>query len=489
MNKNDRIVSKPILSSAVFMAVAVFYLLGVLAWPGATLAASPDFSKIFANVAKEKTKGVVNISTKQKAALTERGKQLKEFYGKVFPFPMEEVPRESLGSGFVVEADGHILTNSHVVAQAEEIMVSIGNGSATEKKREYKAKLITSDPKLDVALIKIEPDPAFPLTTLEMGDSEALEPGDWVMAIGNPFGFSQSVTVGVVSAKGRVIGATQYDDFIQTDAAINQGNSGGPLLDYNGKVVGINTAIFSGGMAQGNIGIGFAIPINAIKAVYADLKKGQVKRGWLGVRLLGVSKELAAKLGLDSEAGAMVETVTKGSPADKAGFKPLDVIVEFDGKQVPSQMALPKMVAAVKPGSAVKVTVIRDGKKQQLKVTLGELKDVEVQAMGGDAEPAPAASKGRLGLTVVELTTAKATQLGLDPSVKGLLVKDVDPRSPAAEAGLGDGDVIISIEKKEVRSLADYEKVMNTVKPGSTILIMVVRGGDSAVAMLKVPEK
>jgi serine protease Do len=476
------------LLAATFLSAAFlgYFTPPLLGHGGAAYAASPDFSKVFANIAKDKTQAVVNISSKQKPRLPEGGVKLKEFYGKMFPFPMEETPRESLGSGFIVEADGYILTNSHVVSGADEIMVSFGNGNAGEKKREYKAKLVTSDPKLDVALIKIEPE--TPLKTLEMGDSEALEAGDWVMAIGNPFGFSQSVTVGVVSAKGRIIGATQYDDFIQTDAAINPGNSGGPLLDYNGKVVGINTAIFTGGMSAGNIGVGFAIPINAIKAVYAELKKGQIKRGWLGVRLLPVSKEMAQKLGLEGESGAMVETVKKGSPADKAGFKPLDVIVEFEGKSVPSQMALPKMVAAVHPGSAVKVGLIRDGKKMTLKVTLGEFKDEEAQSMGapGD-EKTPA--KTRLGMKVEELTPQWIKRLELDPAVKGLVVTDIDQGTPAAEAGLAPGDVIVSIERKEVKSLAEYEKALNSVKPGSTILILVVRGGDNAVVMLKTPEK
>ena len=485
MKRSERNVTNPAITTPLF--AVVFGLLIGLSTPA--LAANSDFTKVFANIARERTPAVVNISSKQKVKLSRGEMKLREYYGKIFPVPVpsEDIPRQSLGSGFIVEPDGYILTNSHVVSQAEEITVSFGDGHPGDHAKEYKAKVITTDPKLDVALLKIEPE--APLTVIEMGDSDQLETGDWVMAIGNPFGFSQSVTVGVVSAKGRVIGAGPYDDFIQTDAAINQGNSGGPLLDINGKVVGINTAIFTGGgMGNGNIGIGFATPINAIKAVYADLKKGQIKRGWLGVRLMPVSKEMAEKLGLDQEAGALVETVKKDSPAEKAGLKPLDVIVEFEGKAVDSQLSLPKMVAAVRPGTLVKVVVVRDGKKKSLKVTLGEYKDEEAETMEPeDTQAAP--TKTQLGMTVEELTPQWTKRLELDPSVKGLVVTDVAPGSPAARSGMQAGDVILSVERQEVRTLDGLNKVLDAAKPGATLLLLVVRDGDSAVVMLKTPEK
>ncbi|MDH5509347.1 MAG: Do family serine endopeptidase [Nitrospinota bacterium] len=474
---------------AILLALAVFGYSGPGPWGpiGQAMAESPDFSKVFADIARNRTDAVVNISAKQKPRAHPGERQLRQFFGRNFPAPPQG-ERQSLGSGFIVEKEGYILTNSHVVSGADEIIVSMGDGNGGDKGKEYKAKIVTIDPKLDVALIKIEPE--ADLKTLNMGDSELLEVGDWVMAIGNPFGLSQSVTVGVVSAKGRIIGAGDYDDFIQTDAAINQGNSGGPLLDYHGNVVGINTAIFTGGgMSSGNIGIGFAIPINAVKKIYNDMKQGHISRGWLGVRLLGINKEMADKLGLESEIGALIETVKKGSPADKAGFMPFDVIVEFDGTHVPSHMALPKIVASHKPGSKVKVVIFRDGKKKTLTVTLGEFSDDKAGTMDKEEDQTPAEEKASMGMTVEELNPKWSKRLELDSSIKGVVVTEVDPRSPAAAGGIRPGDVIISIERKDVRSMADYIKAIESAKPDSTLLVMVVRGGDTTIALLKIPKE
>ncbi|MDH5638278.1 MAG: Do family serine endopeptidase [Nitrospinota bacterium] len=476
-------------TSAILLALAIFGYSGPtpLGPVGQAWAKSPDFSKVFADIARNRTEAVVNISAKMKPKSSKGEKQLREFFGRNFPAPPKR-ERQSLGSGFIVEKDGFILTNSHVVSGADEIIVTMGNGSGGNKGKEYKAKIVTIDPKLDVALLKIEPE--GDLKTLNMGDSKLLEVGDWVMAIGNPFGLSQSVTVGVVSAKGRIIGAGDYDDFIQTDAAINQGNSGGPLLDYHGNVVGINTAIFTGGgMNSGNIGIGFAIPINAVKKIYNDMKKGHIRRGWLGVRLLGVNKEIAKKLGLDSEAGALIETVKKGSPADKAGFLPFDVILEFDGTHVPSHMALPKIVATHKPGSRVRVIIFRDGKKKTLTVTLGEFADSKAEAANTDEAGTKKEEKISMGMTIEKLTSKWTKRLELDRSVKGVVVTEVDPRSPAAAGGIRPGDVIISIERKKIRSITEYEKAIESAEPDSTLLVMVVRNGDTTIAMLKVPKE
>jgi len=477
-------------ASAILLAIAFSLYSGAVPFAptGEALAASPDFSKVFADVARTRTPAVVNISAKQKVELSKKEEQLRQFYGRIFPTPPpSQRERQSLGSGFIVEKDGYILTNSHVVTGAEEIVVSFGDGNGGDKGKEYVAKLVTIDPKLDVALLKIEPNE--PLVTLEMGDSDKLEVGDWVMAIGNPFGLSQSVTVGVVSAKGRIIRATDYDDFIQTDAAINQGNSGGPLLDYHGNVVGINTAIFTGGMSQGNIGIGFAIPINAVKKIYNELKEGHIRRGWLGVELWGVDKEIAKSLGLKEEEGALIKRVTKGSPADKAGFEPFDVIVEFDGEYVPSHTILPRIVASHKPGSKVKVVVYRGGTKKTLTVTLGEFSDEKVAAMEDDTPQAPEKIKSALGLTVVELSSEWRQRLELGKSAKGVVVTEVDPRSPAGAGGIRPGDVITSIGNKAVSSLTEFDKIIGSAEPGATLLVMLVRGGDNTGAMLTIPKE
>ncbi|MGK7344472.1 MAG: DegQ family serine endoprotease [Candidatus Nitrospinota bacterium M3_3B_026] len=448
-------------------------------------AASPDPANVFVKIAKEKTPAVVNISTTQKVEAGIFGdEQMKEFYERFFPWFREmpqERTRQSLGSGFVVEEEGYILTNNHVVEQAVEIVVTFGDGSTGVPAKEYEAELVAADPKIDIALIKIKPEHDLP--TLEFGDSDTLDVGEWVMAIGNPFGLSQTVTVGVISAKGRVIGAGLYDNFIQTDASINPGNSGGPLLDTNGRVVGINSAIFTGGMSQGNIGIGFAIPVNEVKAIYEDLKKGKVQRGWLGVKIQTITEELMKALGLEKPMGALVSEVFKGSPADKAGMKTGDVIIEFNGEEVPSAMQLPRMVGFEKPGAKVKIVVIRGDETVSLTVELGQMPDT-----GAPAPGKPSIGEETLGLRASDITPELAQRFDLETG-PGVVVTSVAPGSPAALAGIRPGDVITELNRKPVENIETYREVLSAAKPGDVVLMLLRRGDSSSFLAIKIPEK
>lgn len=491
-----------VIGSAIFMGGAVFgyYFARPVAFTGAqtpsiagtiapeAMAQSKEITNgVFSKMARDSMPSVVNISTKQKVKSRMfpemDDERTREFYERFFPgfkdAPREQV-KQSLGSGFIVEEDGHILTNSHVIDQADEIIVSFGDGHDSTNAREYTAKIIGQDPKTDIAIIKIQPDRK--VTALKMGDSDKLQIAEWVMAIGNPFGFAQSVTVGVVSAKGRVIGAGPYDDFIQTDASINPGNSGGPLLNLNGEVVGINSAIFTGGFGQGNIGIGFAIPINAVKSIYNDLKKGKVNRGWLGVMIQKITPELMSALGLKTSTGALVGDVQENSPASKAGLKRGDIITEFNGMDVPASEQLPKMVASVKPGTKVKVRVLRDGIEKSFTVSLGELPD------DADEKPSAPSSEDSLGISVEKLTDDLAKQLNAQ-GASGVVVRGVLPNSPAANAGIHVSDIITEVNKTSVKDVASYNSAAGKSKPGESVLLLIKRGKSTVFIAVKLPEK
>jgi serine protease Do len=352
----------------------------------------PLTSNTFVDIAKQHNPAVVNVSVKAKTRKTSdrfknpghRGQkdQFRDFYDKFFkqqqrPGPGQGKPprRGGTGSGFIIDADGYILTNNHVVEGADEILVNLDDDN------EYTAKLIGTDPKTDIALIKInrENGDNTPFPYLRMGDSDKLEVGEWVVAIGNPFGLPHTVTVGVVSAKGRNIGAGAYDEFIQTDASINPGNSGGPLINIKGEVIGINTAIISGGgPGGGNVGIGFAIPANLVKSILTDLReKGKVTRGWLGVMIQKITPDLAKSFSLKDNKGALVGDVIPEGPAAKAGIQRGDVIVEFNGYKVNNMEQLPKIVAQTTPDTDVNVVVVRDGNSVTLNVHIAILKDGE----------------------------------------------------------------------------------------------------------------
>ena len=445
----------------------------------------PLGSNIFVEIAKKQNPAVVNISTKTKRrARPPRpprdpkappgGKDpFQDFYDKFFG-DRDKKPRAGMGSGFIIDKEGYILTNNHVIDGADEIVVLIEEGSNGEK--EYDAKLIGTDSKTDIALIKLVLKEggrtSFPALTL--GNSDNLEVGEWVVAIGNPFGLSHTVTVGVVSAKERNIGSGPYDEFIQTDASINPGNSGGPLMNIKGDVIGINTAIISGNTG-GNVGIGFAIPINIAKGILKDLKeKGTVTRGWLGVMIQKITPDLAESFNLDRTEGALVGDVIPNSPAEKAGIKRGDVIVKFDNHEVNTMEALPKIVGSTTPGKAVKVEVIRDGKEKILDVTIAVLKDEAVKV----------AALNPVGIQVQDITPDIAQSLNL-ADVEGVLVSDVTPGEPGGEAGLKRGDIISEVNRTKVTNTGDYNGIASKLKAGDTALMLVKRGGTTIYVAVK----
>jgi serine protease Do len=423
----------------------------------------------FAAIAKKTMSVVVNISTtSQRAARSGSNDPIEEFFNRFFG---EAAPREnnhrSLGSGIVISKDGEILTNYHVVRNADIIKVKLADQS------EHEARLIGKDGRTDLALIKIRKT-AGNLPFAKLGMSSQLDVGDWVMAIGNPFGLEHTVTAGIVSAKGRVIGAGPYDNFIQTDASINPGNSGGPLINSSGEVVGVNSAIFS--QSGGNVGIGFAIPIDLARKVVEQLRKnGRVVRGWLGVRAQDVSPALAASLGLSRSPSemAMVTGVTESSPAAEAGIRPGDVILAFNGKAVPRSHDFPSIVADIPPGQKITLKIARDKKEQTVGVKIGELPD------DSDPNQQMEARDPELGLRVQRITPEAARRLGLS-SAKGVLVMEVQPGSPADQVGIEPADVIREINQRPVSNVKDFERATRQGRHGDRILLLVQRG-DNAV--------
>jgi serine protease Do len=398
----------------------------------------------------------------------EFGEPFERFFG---PQPKPRQFRQrSLGSGFIIDPDGHILTNNHVIENADEIVVRLDNA------KEYKATVVGKDAKTDIALLHIEG--ASGLTSVTLGDSERLRVGEWVMAIGNPFGLDHTVTSGIVSAKGRFIGAGNYDDYIQTDAAINPGNSGGPLINLHGEVVGINSAIFS--RTGGNIGIGFAVPINLAKELLPQLKeKGRVTRGWLGVLIQKVTPEIAESLALEETRGALVADVMKDGPAAAAGLKVGDVITEFDGRPVKESNELPLMVARTPVGKEVRVKVLREKESLDVTVTIAVLKDEDVAVAGkSDSE--------KIGLTVQTLTPEIAQNLGVG-DVKGVVVTAVESGSAAEDAGLRRGDIILEVNRHAVDDADDYRKALHGSEKGKNLLFLVRRGENTIFLALKPP--
>jgi serine protease Do len=379
----------------------------------------------------------------------------EDFFEKFFgDSPKKEFKQRSLGSGCIIDREGYIITNNHVIEKAQTIKVKLIDG------KEYDATVVGRDPKTDLALIKIDAKNALP--SAAFGDSDNLEIGDWVVAIGNPFGLETTVTAGIVSAKGRVIGAGPYDDFIQTDASINPGNSGGPLFNLKGEVVGINTAIVSGGQ-----GIGFAIPINMAKELLPQLKsKGKVTRGWLGVVIQKITPEIAKTFGLKETEGALVSDVTEDGPAEKAGIKRGDVIVSFNGKAIKEVDTLPKLVGATEIGKKAKVGIIRDRKSFEMEVVIGELKDEKLQA-----SKKPEIEKD-FGLIVQNITPEIAKHLNLKDK-RGVIVTDVQPGSPAQEGDIRSGDIIKEISRKPIKNIEDFKEAVKNVniKEGAVLLI------------------
>ncbi len=427
----------------------------------------------FSDLAEKVRPGVVNIQVVKTVKNADFGfpypfrNPFGDFFG---PFsdenPHRSPEQQGVGSGFVISSEGYILTNNHVVDDANQIKIKLSDG------KEYDAKVVGRDPKTDLALLKAEG--VSGLHPLQLGDSDSLKVGNWVVAIGSPFGLEQTVTAGIVSAKGRVIGSGPYDNFIQTDASINPGNSGGPLLNTEGEVIGINTAIFS--QSGGNVGIGFAIPVNMAKEIVPQLKdKGHVTRGWLGVGIQKVTPELAKSFGLKEEKGALVSQVAKGGPADKGGIETGDVIVEFDGKQVADSNDLPRMVASIPVGKTVPVKLLRGGNAVDREVKVGEMEQ--------KAEVASASTRKPLGMTVQNITPEIAKGLGLK-SESGILVASVVPGSPAAKADIRSGDVIQQVNKKPVKDVEDFKQKIENAKDQETMLLLIQRGENTLFAAL-----
>ncbi|MGD8353106.1 MAG: DegQ family serine endoprotease [Pseudomonadota bacterium] len=454
-------------------------------WTEGKMSASVGQPSSFADLAEELSPAVVNIST---ATVVTEGQAQHPFGGENSPFrdffgdeffkrffgdqPQRPFKKQSLGSGFIINSDGYIITNNHVVAEADEIVVVLAEGD------EYPAKVLGRDEKTDLALIKIEPKDGLP--TCRLGDSDKARVGDWVFAIGNPFGLGHTVTAGIISAKGRDIGAGAYDDFIQTDAAINPGNSGGPLFDTAGNVVGINSAIYS--RSGGNQGIGFAIPINLAKSIVSQLEeKGSVTRAWLGVLIQQITPEIQESLDLKDRQGALVADVVKGGPAEKAGIHRGDVIVKFNGQEVENQHELPAMVAFLPVGETVKVVVVREGKEKTFTVTLEEMTD-EKAVSTPDSEDKM--MKEDLGFTAQNLTPEIAEQLKLDVKT-GVIISSIQPGSPAEEAGLRMRDVILEVDRNKVENVEDLSAYLEKTKDKKSVLFLVDRGGRTLFIAVK----
>ncbi len=444
----------------------------------------------FADVVEKVRPAVVNISTSGSMDAAQHmpdpefrfppGSQFDEFFKRFFdermPSPERSRPKlEALGSGFIIDPAGYVVTNRHVVDAAEEITVILQDGTRLE------ANLVGADAKTDLALLRV--DAAQPLPYVDFGDSDSARVGDWVIAIGNPFGLGGSTTTGIISARGRDINAGPLDDFLQIDAPINRGNSGGPLFDTQGKVIGVNTAIFSPN--GGNVGIGFAIPAAMASDVVAEIReKGYVERGWLGVRIQPVTDEIAESLGMGATSGALVADVLTGSPAEAAGLRAGDVITGYDGEAVGRVRDLPRMVAATDPGTEVAMEVYRDGDKRSLGVTVGNSDDE--RRVVADARDEPQGRRGELGLALAELTPQARHSHGIGADTTGVLITDVGAGSPAAAKGLRAGDVIRMVNQTPVAhpgEVADEVARAKHEKRKAVLMLIEREGRDRFVAL------
>jgi len=444
----------------------------------------------FRDIAKSQTPTVVNIRTESR----QRAQEMTDFFGggddlfrRFFGAPDDEThrdnnqrrPREQVvqaaGTGFIISKEGFILTNNHVVEGATKVLVSL---YGEDEGQEYPARVVGRDPLTDSALIELTEKPTHTMPEAKFGDSSQIQQGDFVMAIGNPFGLAHTVSVGVVSALKRPfpVATGRSQDMIQTDAAINPGNSGGPLLNARGEVVGINTAIYSDARQSGNIGIGFAVPINVVRDLLPQLRTGKITRGMIGVSVGTIPRETFEELGLKERKGALVISVTSGGPAAKAGLQPGDVILEVNGKPIANRDELVQLVVGLKPSTTVPVRIIRDKAEKTVNVTIGELDlESESQRASTDSEDEGGDANEGFGITLGNLTAERARRLGVPSGTSGALITDVDPSGSAARSGVRPGDIILQVNRKPVTSAAEAVRALQAVRTGGTAFLLVWR--------------
>jgi serine protease Do len=471
-------VNKPFVSERkmffLAMLLAAVIIFSGSFYPPYSMAAKSDTNFLppysFSNLAESASPAVVNIRTvktiKGGGRVFRHFKKgpfgdddpMKDFFDRFFDEDQKrDFKQRSLGSGFIIDKDGYIVTNNHVIDNADKIVVILSD------EKEFEAQIVGRDKNTDLALIKIELNHNLPV--LRFGDSDTLKVGQWVVAIGNPFGLEQTVTAGIVSAKGRVIGSGPYDDFIQTDASINPGNSGGPLLNMKGEVIGINTAIVAGGQ-----GIGFAIPVNLAKNIIAQLKNtGEVTRGWLGVGIQDISEEVAEYYGIKEKKGVLVTEVFPDDPADVAGIKPKDIILSVNGKTVDSARQLTGMIADTRVNDTIQIKINRNGKTRTIDVKIAKREETKISKRGVQKQ-----EEAQLGIQVSEITPETARRFNLKDT-KGVIVVDVDPESKAAEAGLQIHDIIREINHKNITSVSDLNKAIDDIPEGETINLFIRR--------------
>ncbi len=478
-------------SAAIVTAIAAASQLSVP--PATALAAvtpaqtNVDRPESFAKLVKAVQPAVVNIATTARAEAAVMPefrfpegspfeRYFRDFFGHGFPGQPEMGPgpkARALGSGFIIDPDGYVVTNNHVIDRAEEITITVNGGD------HYPAKIIGRDPKTDLAVLKIDAD--RPLPYVEFGDSDTAQVGDWVIAVGNPFGLGGSVSAGIISARGRDIQSGPFDDYLQIDAPINRGNSGGPLFDRDGKVIGINTAIFS--PSGGNVGIGFAIPSTMAKTIVEQLKEsGQVQRGFLGVQIQEVTEEIAQSLDLDEAKGALIASVEPNGPAEEAGLKTGDLILEFNGQKVDRLKDLPRLVAAAKAGEKAEVRVLRDGNERSVKVQVGRMPGDDMTAM--KSPESKNSDQAKLGVTLAPLTAEYRQRLRLPDDAEGVVIVDVERGSPAAREGLRAGDVIKRVGNKKVATPEEViEALKGQAKRKAVLLLISRQGNDRFIAV------
>ncbi|MCK5241075.1 DegQ family serine endoprotease [bacterium] len=476
------------------LIVSALLVIGLVSWQ--RVSAEPQMVPVsFSEIAEKVAPAVVNISTVRIVKSPFSGQSnmfrdpyMQEFFEHFFgPQMYREAPPQkstSLGSGVIVDPEGYVLTNNHVVEKAAEIIVKLKDG------QEFKAELVGNDPKTDLAVLKLQGKKKWPYA--EMGNSQKAKVGDWVVAMGSPFGFEQTVTAGIISAKGRTIGQGPYDDFIQTDASINPGNSGGPLIDMQGKVIGINTVIVSVSRSGGSLGIGFAIPISMAEKIYTDIiNTGVAHRGWLGVYIQALTPQLAQHFNLTDTDGVLISAVVEKGPADKAGIKPGDIIIRFNNQEVKTQNDLQRLVAQASEKEKIWVVVLRAGKKKRLRVRIGDQAKAEGKVKPRQQikqQPAKQPDAMLLGIKIKDISVTDARQLNTK-NTQGVVVTAVQSGSPAEGAGIVPGDIVREINQEKVGNQKTFLKLLKNLKPGDQLLLRVERRDYPIYMVMKIPEK